>query len=102
LVSFLKYFRNKFPKYGIEIYEIFDDKKGDLIKRYTFLKWNGQYGAGAKFIIRDNFYGKQSFFTPGRCQDLIWMNLDLSGDVSIAYWDDFGDESVDDLEPIAF
>jgi hypothetical protein len=102
MVSFLNHLCDKFPTYGIEIYESLDDKQGDIKKQYTFLKWNGKYGAEAKFIVQDNYCGKQSFFIPGRCQDLVWTNLDLAGDKSFAYWDDFGDESVDDLEPIAF
>jgi hypothetical protein len=69
---------------------------------YTFLKWNGQYGSPAKFIVRDNSNGQQAVFTPGRTQDLVWTKADLSADPQIKDWQDFGNETVPELEPIAF
>jgi hypothetical protein len=69
---------------------------------YTFLRWNGQYGGDAKFVVRDNSSGQQSIFTPGRTQDLVWTKADLSADPQIKDWQDFGNETVPDLEPIAF
>lgn len=69
---------------------------------YTFLKWNEKYGADAKFVVRDNDSGKQSMFTPGRTQDLVWTNMDLENASELKDWSDFGEETVDDLEPIAF
>lgn len=71
-------------------------------KKYTLLKWNGEYGAEARFIVRDNDTGRQSLFTPGRCEDLIWFHSDLASDDVVSDWNDFGNESFDDLEPIAF
>lgn len=71
-------------------------------KRYTLLKWNGEYGAKARFIVRDNFTGRQSLFTPGRCEDLFWFQSDLANDDVVSDWKDFENESFDDLEPIAF
>jgi hypothetical protein len=69
---------------------------------YTFLKWNGKYGADAKFIVRDNSNGQQSVFTPGRTQDLVWTKTPLDQDPQVKEWEDFGNETVPDLEPIAF
>ncbi|MBO9605443.1 MAG: hypothetical protein J7639_05810 [Paenibacillaceae bacterium] len=70
--------------------------------RYTLLKWNKEYGANAKFIVLDNRTNMQSLFTPGRVHDLFWFHSDLSNDPAISNWDAFGEESFDDLEPIAF
>ncbi|MNH29945.1 hypothetical protein D3C77_517640 [compost metagenome] len=69
---------------------------------YTFLKWNGQYGAHAKFVVRDNSTGQQSMFTPGRTQDLVWTGSDLENDPHLKDWSDFGNETVPDLEEVAF
>lgn len=69
---------------------------------YTFLKWNGKYGDDAKFVVRNNDTGQQSMFTPGRTQDLMWTKTDLENAPEIQGWQDFGNETVDDLEPIAF
>jgi len=71
-------------------------------RRYTLLKWNGQYGAKAKFIVRDNFTERQSLFIPGKCEELFWFHTDLASDRSVINWEDFGDEECDDLESIAF
>lgn len=70
--------------------------------RYTFLKWNSKYGADAKFVVRNNSTGQQSVFTPGRTQDLVWSKTDLANSPEVKGWSDFGDESVDDLEKVAF
>ncbi|MDP4224889.1 MAG: hypothetical protein Q8910_00770 [Bacteroidota bacterium] len=69
---------------------------------YTFLKWNGKYGDDSKFVVRDNKNGKQSLFTPGRPEDLMWANTDLTQDPDISEWQEFGDETVDDLTDVAF
>jgi hypothetical protein len=71
-------------------------------KRYTLLKWNGNYGDESKFIVLDNLTGRQSLFKPGKCEELFWFHLDLANDKSVVSWDDFGDESFDELEPIVF
>jgi hypothetical protein len=71
-------------------------------KRYTLLRWNGNYGDESKFIVRDNLTGRQSLFKPGKCEELFWFHLDLANDKSVDSWDDFGNESFDELEPIVF
>jgi hypothetical protein len=74
-----------------------DGKKGS----YTLLKWNGQYGADAKFVVRDDKNGQMSIFTPGRTQDLVWTTTPLDKTPEIEKWDDFGDEQVDSLDDVA-
>jgi len=69
---------------------------------FTFLKWNGQYNEGAKFVVRDNSSGKQAMFTPGRTHDLVWTKSDLTEDPEVSNWEDFGNETVDNLEDVAF
>lgn len=69
---------------------------------YTFLKWNSKYGQDAKFVVQDNASGKQSMFTPGRTQDLVWTTAKLHETPEIAKWDDFGNETVEKLEDVAF
>jgi hypothetical protein len=69
---------------------------------YTILKWNGQYGGRAKFVVRDNSSGKQSMFTPGRTQDLVWVRSDLANAPEIQNWEDFENETVSNLEDVAF
>lgn len=69
---------------------------------YTFLKWNGEYGAGAKFVVQDNNTGKQSMFTPGKEQDVVWSSAKLDQMPEIKDWQDFGKETVDNLEEVAF
>ena len=71
-------------------------------KTYTFLRWNEQYGAKAKFIVRNNQTGQQALFTPGRTEDMVWTKMDLSSDEEMKNWSDFGNETVDDLESVAF
>jgi hypothetical protein len=95
----LKTVQEQHPKFGIS-FESKENKPHE--PRYTLLKWNGQYGAEAIFIVRDNWYKMQSLFTPGRSHDLFWFQSDLANDKSVLAWDEFGDESFDDLEPIAF
>lgn len=74
-----------------------DNKTG-----FTFLLWNGEYGDKAIFIVRNNSNGKQSFFTPGRMKDLVWAESDLTKDSSVKGWDDFQNETVDDLDDVVF
>jgi len=69
---------------------------------YTFLRWNGEYGRGAKFVVRDNSTGKQSLFTPGRTQDLTWTSTDLANTLELKNWEEFGNETVENLEEVAF
>jgi hypothetical protein len=68
---------------------------------YTLLKWNGQYGRDAKFVVRDNSTGKQSLFTPGALRDVVWSSVDLANTLEMKKWQDFGDETVDNLEDVA-
>lgn len=44
----------------------------------------------------------QSMFTLGRTQDLIWTHTRLDKLDPMKNWSDFGEETVDDLGPIAF
>ena len=69
---------------------------------YTFLKWNGKYSNDAKFVVRNNSTGEQSMFTPGRTADLVWTKAKLDEAPEMTEWQDFGNETVPDLEPIAF
>lgn len=75
-----------------------EDNKGT---GFSFLKWNGSYGGEAKFVVRENSTGKQSIFTPGRTQDLLWTNTNLAETPEIQKWQDFP-ETVGDLESVAF
>ncbi|GED28736.1 hypothetical protein BAG01nite_48380 [Brevibacillus agri] len=100
LLTLLKSFQEHYPQFDIMIKHKVDSQ--EFKKRYTLLKWNGEYGADAIFIVRDNWKAKQSLFTPGRCEDLFWFHADLANDPSVSSWEDFGEESFDDLEPIAF
>lgn len=69
---------------------------------YTILKWNSEYGKGAKFVVQDDKTGKQSMFTPGRTQDLVWTTTPLDKTPEMEQWEDFGNEKVEDLEEVAF
>lgn len=69
---------------------------------FTILKWNSKYGRDAKFVVRDNATGKQSMFTPGFVNDVVWTSHDLSTAPEMSKWEDFGDETVDNLEDVAF
>lgn len=71
-------------------------------KRYTFLLWNGEYGEEANFVVRDNETGKQTFFTPGETQDIVWTDKNLTKLPAVKGWQDFANESVDDLEDVVF
>lgn len=71
-------------------------------RMYTFLKWNSKYGAEAKFVVVNNETGRQSMFVPGRTQDLVWTASQLDKTPEIANWSDFGQETVEDLEEVAF
>lgn len=71
-------------------------------KGFTFLLWNGEYGEKAKFIVRDNSTGKQSYFTPGRLSDIVWTSQDLTKDSSVKGWEGFENETVDDLDDVVF
>lgn len=70
--------------------------------RFTFLKWNSKYSGDAKFVVKDNNTGKQSVFTPGRTQDLVWTGMDLANSDDFKGWEDFGNETVGNLEEVAF
>ena len=67
---------------------------------YTILKWNGQYGKEAKFVVQDDKNGQQSMFTPGRMQDLVWTTTKLDATPEISQWEDFGNEKVDNLDDV--
>ena len=69
---------------------------------FTLLKWNSKYGSDAKFVVKDDDTGKQSMFTPGRSQDVVWTNTDLENAPEISGWEDFGNETVENLEDVAF
>lgn len=69
---------------------------------YTFLKWNSKYGADARFVVRDNKSGKQSMFTPGRTQDVMWTSMDIQNLPEVKNWEEFGNETVEDLDSVAF
>lgn len=69
---------------------------------YTFLKWNSKYGADSKFVVRDNKSGKQSMFTPGRTQDIMWTSMDMQNLPEVKNWEEFGNETVEDLDSVAF
>ncbi|MCC0566241.1 hypothetical protein P4U99_25965 [Brevibacillus agri] len=100
LVTILQFVQRQTPHFAITIDQEKEDEEPQL--RYTLLKWNGEYGADAIFIVRDNWKARQSLFTPGRCEDLFWFLADLANDPSVSHWEEFGEESFDDLEPIAF
>lgn len=69
---------------------------------FTFLKWNGKYGGDARFVVRDNKSGKQCMFTPGRTQDVVWTSMDMENLPEVKNWDDFQNETVENLESVAF
>lgn len=69
---------------------------------FTFLKWNGSDGSESNFVVRDNKTGKMSYFTPGDTVDVTWTDKDLTQDPNVKGWDDFGNETVDDLEDVVF
>jgi hypothetical protein len=67
---------------------------------YTFLKWNGRYGAQSEFVVKNNSNQKQGIFTPGRENDIAWVKDDLTK--SHTNWDDFGNETVSNLKDVCF
>ena len=69
---------------------------------YTILKWNGEYGAKAKFVVQDDKNGSQSMFVPGRTQDLVWTTTQLDKAPEVEGWEDFQNEKVENLEDVAF
>lgn len=69
---------------------------------YTFLLWNGEYGDGAKFVVKDNANGKQSFFTPGDMKDVTWVGNDLTTSPDAKGWDGFENETVANLADVVF
>jgi len=69
---------------------------------FKFLKWNGDYGKDARFVVEDTKNGQQTMFTPGRASDVVWTSTNLAETPEIKHWDDFGDETVDNLEDVAF
>lgn len=68
---------------------------------YKILKWNGEYGEECKFVVQDMDTGKQTLFTPGRTQDIVWTTTKLDESPEMQDWSDFGDETVDNLEDVA-
>ncbi|MFB4475004.1 hypothetical protein [Virgibacillus sp. SK37] len=60
------------------------------------------YGLDAKFVVRDNERNLQSIFVPGRTQDLVWVSSDLANDFQLKVWPNFENETVDNLESVAF
>jgi len=70
---------------------------------YTFLRWNGLYGDASIFLVRDNSTGYESLFTPGYMQKIMWseQNLELVFP-QLLTWETFGNETVDDLDYVAF
>ncbi|MFJ5621702.1 hypothetical protein ACIQD3_03015 [Peribacillus loiseleuriae] len=47
--------------------DVFSKEVKEIIKTgYTYLRWNGEYGKEAKFVVRDNDSNHQSIFIPGR------------------------------------
>lgn len=73
-------------------------KNQECQKRYSLLKWNGEFGTEERFIVRDNLTSRQSLFIPGRCANLFWFHSDLASDQVVSNWCDFRNESFDDLE----
>ncbi|MED1852219.1 hypothetical protein P4V33_11200 [Brevibacillus borstelensis] len=53
LVTILQYVQKQYPHFSISIDQ--EEEKQEIQKRYTLLKWNGEYGADAIFIVRDNW-----------------------------------------------
>ena len=68
---------------------------------YTFLRWNGKYGSESKFVVRDNSTGKQSMFTPGKTEDVVWTTVKLDESPEIKKWEDFGSETVENLDIVS-
>lgn len=71
-------------------------------KGYSFLLWNGKYGSGAKFVVKDNKTNKQTYFTPDKMKDISWVDADLTKDPSAKGWEDFHNEQIEKLEDVVF
>ena len=70
--------------------------------KYTFLKWNGEYGSESNFVVRENATGKQSYFSPDNPKDVAFVDEDLTKDPLVKSWDTFGNETIDDLNDVVF
>jgi len=70
-------------------------------KNFTLLKWNGEYGEKAIFIVKDNRLGKQSLFVPGNMDSLNWVDEDLSAEETKG-WQGFENEQIESLEDVVF
>lgn len=82
--------------------EVLKSKVNSRPKGYTFLRWNGKYGREAKFVVKDNEHNLQSIFIPGRIQDLVWTSADLANVPELKEWSSFNNETVDNLDVVAF
>jgi hypothetical protein len=69
---------------------------------YKFLKWNGKYGDGAKFVVQNMETEEQALFTPGEMEDITWTHAGLDEADEFKNWSDFGEEKVEDLADVAF
>lgn len=67
---------------------------------FTLMKWNRQYGSGARFIVKDNSTKKFALFTPDRLTDIAWTSQDLTTNPEYQKWDDFDHTQVDYLENV--
>lgn len=54
--------------------------------RYMVLKWNGEGGTAAQYIVKDNLKGTQGLVSVG--QKPVWFHLELAGDPAVANWID--------------
>jgi hypothetical protein len=83
--------------------EVFrNEVNAELSRGFTILRWNGKYDREAKFVVRDNVHNLQSIFIPGRVQDLVWTSTDLANVPELKEWLSFENETVDDLDSVAF
>lgn len=69
---------------------------------YSILKWNGQDGDNAVFVVRDNQKSAYSLFTPDKLGDLAWVKQDLSKVGEYKGWEDFEEEPIQNLEDVVF
>lgn len=72
------------------------------VSKYSITRWNGKYGNGARFIVKDNTTGKYGEFAPTRPNDVAWVANDISKESEYKDWEDFQNEPVDDLTAIVF
>jgi len=68
--------------------------------KFSILKWNGNYGGKAVFVVQDNSNKKQSLFTPGRVKDVTWVDKDLAGEMKD--WENFENEPIENLSDVIF